>query len=44
MLRNEMLGRKMAFEESVQDYKLSLIREKERKRKLQCDNREYWGN
>lgn len=42
MLRDEMLGRKKAFDESIQDYKLSLVRARERKRKIQGDNSEYW--
>ena len=33
-LRDEMLGRKKAFEESVTDYKMSLIRAKEQKKKI----------
>ena len=32
MLKREMDGRTKAFDESVQDYKLSLIRARERKR------------
>lgn len=41
-LRDEMLGRKKAFDESVNDYKLGLVRARERKRKIQGDNSEYW--
>jgi hypothetical protein len=33
-MREEMLGRKKAFEESVTDYKMSLIRAKEQKKKI----------
>ena len=40
-LREEMLGRKKAFEESVTDYKMSLIRAKEQKKKIQSDNSTY---
>ncbi len=41
-LRDEMLGRKKAFEESVADYKQSLIRAKEKKKQIQSDNSSYW--
>lgn len=37
-----MLGRKKEFDESVADYKLSLVRAKERKQRIQVDNGEYW--
>jgi len=41
-MREEMAGRKKAFDESVNDYKLSLVRARERKRKIQGDQSEYW--
>ena len=41
-LRDEMYGRKKAFDESVAEYKVSLIREKERKKQIQSDNSTYW--
>lgn len=34
ILRDEMFGRKKAFDESVTDYKLSLVRGRERKKKI----------
>jgi len=37
-----MYGRKKAFDESVAEYKVSLIREKERKKQIQSDNSTYW--
>lgn len=43
-LRDEMMGRKKAFDESVTDYKLSLVRARERKRKIQGDQSDYWHN
>merc|ERR1712203_20908 len=42
ILRDEMNGRKKAFEESVADYKLSLVKARERKKQNQADNGEYW--
>ena len=42
VLRDEMLGRRRAFEESVNDYKLSLIKAQERKRQIQADNSAFW--
>jgi len=37
-----MYGRKKAFDESVTDYKLSLVRGRERKKKIQADNGDFW--
>ena len=39
-----MLGRKKAFDESVADYKLSLVKARERKKATQGENGEYWRN
>lgn len=37
-----MTGRKKAFADSITDYKLSLVRAKERKKRIQGDNSVYW--
>lgn len=42
-LRDEMLNRRKAFEDSVADYKMSLVRAKEKKRQTQAENSAYWG-
>lgn len=42
ILRDEMLGRKKAFDESVTDYKQSLVKAHERKRAIQADNSAFW--
>lgn len=42
ILRDEMNGRKKAFDESVADYKLSLVKARERKKQIQGDNGDYW--
>ena len=39
-----MLNRKKAFDESVADYKVGLVRARERKRAIQGDNSAQWLN
>jgi len=42
ILRDEMTGRKKAFDESITDYKQSLVKAHERKRAVQADNSAFW--
>jgi hypothetical protein len=41
-LRNEMYNRKKAFDESVTDYKVGLVKARERKRAVQGENSQQW--
>lgn len=42
-LRDEMIGRKKAFDQSMSDYKLSLIKAQEEKKRIQAENSTFWG-
>lgn len=41
-LKDEIYQQKKALDESIADYKLSLIREKEEKKQIQNENKGYW--